>query len=181
MTHLVLHWSHQSIIVLYMHEACHRMPGWAPGDDEHDCVFAALLRCLLTRCDDAGLTDGAALTLGLYELQDPPLALAAEPDGGIGRSMTWSITTAHGLAGSDLSAEEIAVEIRRRYDVWLDELAQEPVQVARAKAAAVARAQAVVALREKLFFRNVLIVGLSVLVVVMFGLMVRLAVRSAGT
>jgi hypothetical protein len=173
LSHRCVLWSKQSIIVLYLHEACHRLLGWAPGDDQHDCVFASFLHCLLARCDKAGVTEGAVLTLGLYELQDLPPALAAETDGGIGRSMAWSISTSNELSASGLGAEELGVEIRRRYNLWLGKLADEPLQVARARAAVAARVQAVSVLREKLFLRNLLIAALSVFVVLMLVLMSR--------
>lgn len=170
LTHWCVLWPSQSLVILYLHETCHRILG--PGD--HDAAFDALLHCLLTRTHDAGVTDEAVLALGLYEFADTPSELVdAEPDGGVGRSMTWSISTSNKLSPSDISAEELAVEIRHRYNVWLDKLAQEPLLAARAQAAVAARIEAVSMLREKLFFRNVLVGGLSMLVLVIVGLMIK--------
>lgn len=174
LSQLALHWSRQSLVIVYVHETCHRLLCWAPGDDDgHDGAFAALLHCLLSRCDRASVTDGAALSVGLYDLADTPSMLVDESDAGAGRSMAWAVSTSNELSPSDISAEELAVEIRHRYNVWLDQLAQEPFQAARARAAVAARVQTVSTLREKLFVQNALVVGLCMLVVVMLGLMIK--------
>lgn len=175
MSHLALHWTHQSMVVLYLHEACHRMLGWAPGDDEHDAAFAALLHCLLSRCDRASVTDGAVLSVGLYDLANTPWMLVDEPDAGVGRSMAWAVSTSNELSQSDLSAEELAVEIRRRYNVWLDDLEEEPARIERVRTQAAqqekTRRLVVQGLHEKVSSKNIAISCLSLLVLALLVLL----------
>jgi hypothetical protein len=173
LSHRALLWHPQAIVITYLHEAAHRLLRWQLGDDPHDAAFFALLHCFLKRCDAGGVTVRADLSLDLYALSDVPPVLSGEPDGGVGQAITWALSVSRELAQTDLSAEALAVEIRIRYEAWLALLDQRPVQVARAQAAVTARVQAVAVLREKLFVRNLLVVGLSTLVIAMFILMIK--------
>lgn len=121
-----------------LHEWSHR---FTPASG-HDAIFFATQMVLFLRADAAGLTiHPLALKADLYDIQDFPGELAHEPDGGLGRSITWAMLTARELADTNRSAEDAAKEIEVRYERWVKTLAAEPAQ-RQAAAARVQRLQA---------------------------------------
>lgn len=139
-------WSPRELIVVYFHEAAHRL---LPG---HDPVFACVAHALLLRSDAAGLTDGAALVYtNLYNIADLPLALAEGPDQGLGRCVAWSVLTACELAVTDLDAEDLAAEVVRRFDLWIAEFASEPARRAQRLRQVARQQQVVEQLKEKVW------------------------------
>jgi hypothetical protein len=160
-------WRPSDLIALFIHEASHRhLPGRG-----HDPVFFCLNMSLIMRVEAAGLLTAsqAAASSRLYDISDLPSVLDGEPDAGLGRSIAWAVVVARELAGSDLSAEKLAGAIAARFDRWIAELAAAPVLRAQAARSAAllrkAQAGAVPALHEKVWNRNVTIVGLLFAVV----------------
>lgn len=88
----------------------------------------------------------------------------------VGRCITWSIQQAEELASTDLSAEAMAAEIVRRYEVWLAELQDRPrlarikVRMARGWEASIDR------LKDRLFV-STLVASVSTLMLVLIVLM----------
>ena len=155
-------WPRRELIEVYLHEASHRV---LPGCD-HDPVFCCLAHALLLRADAAGLTnDAASIYTNLYNIADLPAALANESDQGLGRALAWSVLTARELAATELDAEDLAAEVARRFDLWITEVAGEPVRRAQ-RLRQMARQQEVVEqLQEKVWTLTwVVSVLLSVLI-----------------
>lgn len=108
-------YSVEQIRRIYLHEAAHRLVGPECG---HDPVFFSIYMVLLMRSGE-GLD-----ALAFYDLQDFRRGLFLSP----GQALDWSLTQAYSLVNGPLTAEQAAIEIRRRFDdygrspAWLRKL-----------------------------------------------------------
>lgn len=167
-------WTRANLISTYLHECAHRL---LPGRG-HDPAFAALLTALLLRSDAAGLTEDAASTsINLYCISDLPAELDDDADDGLGRCISWSVLTARELTVTELAAEDLAVEVVRRFDKWLAEVADEPSLHARAvrseSLARIAQERVVERLKDKLFISSFAACLSSVLLVLTIVMLVQ--------
>jgi hypothetical protein len=165
-------WSQKALVLVYLHEVCHRLI----PNGLHDPAFLCMNLCLLLRADLAALGDHVLLvnSASLYDIQDLPSQLADEPDHGLARSIQWSVLTARQLVqdGPDTSAEALAVEVQKRFDQWLSDLDDEPkkrAQQVQQEAQQMARQKAALAgLQEQIFTLRLVVGGLGFLVAAMF-------------
>lgn len=135
-SHTVLFWTRKRIVRSYIHETCHRLLDEGHG---HDAAFYALNLALLARIDlahppaDPGLAYRVGMSL--YDIQDAPSTWTELPHHiWRTRAMAWAERQAADLSTSDMPAERLAAEIKRRYSAWEREISDEPSRVARAKA-----------------------------------------------
>lgn len=158
-------WRRHELVEVYVHEAAHRLIDHA----RHDPTFFCLNHALLLRVDAACSTRGAlASTTGsdLYDISDLPKELTEDPDGGLGRSLSWAVVTARELAVSELDAEDLAIEVMKRFEQWLVDVANEPKRRAHEQRRSIGdRGQRITQLTEKVWTRNLVIVLLLSLIV----------------
>lgn len=159
-------WRRHELVEVYVHEAAHRLI----DHGRHDPTFFCLNHALLLRVDAAGSSRGAlASTTGsdLYDISDLPEGLSTDPDGGLGRSLSWAVVTARELAVSELDAEDLAIEVMKRFERWMVDVADEPKRRAQQeqRRSVGDQGQRISQLTEKVWTRNLVIVVLLSLIV----------------
>ena len=112
----IVFWTNESIISVYIHEACHRL---FEGRDvlTHGPEFAALNCIFLARCKEFFRLD-PLFQIDLYDCQDCPAELANEP-GWRGLVLNFAIETVATFADSKTDSEELAVKVIAAWQNWL--------------------------------------------------------------
>ena len=166
---------------MVLHEWAHaliqRVEGAHVG---HDAAFLCVNLAIRLRADVAGASPATGYSLvsmaSLYDLADADLpdSLHDDPDHGVGRCVTWSITTAHELAPTNLSAEALACKIVERYQAWLVDLADQPrraeLATAKVERGLQKQVEAVTKLKDRLFVSN-FVAALSLVFLLLLALM----------
>lgn len=167
-------WSKTQFVSVYTHELSHCLleqaePGVSHG---HDACFYALNLTLFLRLDAINYLASEtysdwATDMTIYDMQDPPECWQDAPvHVWKPRAIGWAMRVANEVFSSDSTAEKLAVLIAKKYAAWVQEMAEEPKKIARAKAVAAEKARSAA---EKLqlfqwlaclfFFVNVLILA----------------------
>ena len=161
-------WRKNEVVEVFLHEVAHRLIPYGL----HDPAFLCMYLCLLLRADSAGLGDHVLLVnaAGFYDVQDLPSQLFDEPDQGLARSIQWSVLTARELVQNhpQMSAEGLAIEVMRRFDLWLLDVAAEPEKRAQRLRQVARQKEILVRLREQIWTLKLVAGGLGLLVVAMF-------------
>jgi Protein of unknown function DUF45 len=114
----IVFWSAEGIRYMFVHEACHHLLNRHKVQvQSHSAEFFCLNAALLLR--SAAFFDASPLLkLSLYELQDEPEALADQPEAHT-IAMAWALGEAPKLAATDLTAEELAGEVVKRWKGYI--------------------------------------------------------------
>ena len=146
LSHKVEIYSKAALIQIYIHELAHALVDEAEAKIEgkeirchgHDSAFLALQLVLCLRVDKSNGVDGStlssrvtALSLGLYDIQDPPPALKERPRSEwVPQCISWAMKQADTYIDSDASALDCAVSICTSYWSWVADLESLPAKQA---------------------------------------------------
>ena len=138
----IVFWTNESIISIYLHEACHRILEGRNVTD-HGPEFVALNAVLLARCKEFFRHD-AFFQIDLYDFHDCPIELAHEPSWR-GLVLNFGIETAATFADEKTDADELASKVIEAWQGWLSrrecQLAAGVLQVNQAAKSAVLQAE----------------------------------------
>lgn len=135
-------YSRTSFLCTYIHELSHCLLEECEPDvhHQHNSCFYSLNLALFMRLDaikfmaDDVATSFADVMDG-YDLQNSPESWEDEPiQVWKPRAIGWAMRTAHDLFSADLTAEQLAAAIAKRYAEWCSELASEPPKTAKQQA-----------------------------------------------
>lgn len=112
----VVFWRQETIVDVYLHEACHRLL-YSHEVQSHSAEFFYLNATLLLRAA-AFFDSNPLLKLSLYDIQEAPEALKDHAEAHT-LAMAWALDEAPKLAESDLSAEELAGEVVAKWKKFI--------------------------------------------------------------
>lgn len=125
----VVFWRRETIVDVYLHEACHRLLD-SHEVQSHSAEFFCLNAALLLRAA-AFFDSNPVLKLSLYDIQEAPEALQDHPEAHT-IAVAWALDEAPKLAKSNLTAEELAGEVLGRWKEYIKrrEVSQKAAQKA---------------------------------------------------